>query len=177
MSAPAAVAPLPADVAAVAALPSCRQVSLSLDGEGGAFDGMSHGGALLVVRNTGPDCRLPGLPALAFFDARGRALPIARRAPAGLHPGPAVPPLGVASGAEATAPLRWVSGPVYPHSRCLTPARLVLTLAPGVTQTYAGPIGRACGPSDAPAPLTQPPLRLDPRLIPPPSAPLSAPKR
>lgn len=158
------IAAPPPTPAATAALPACRQVSVGLDGEGGAFDGMSHGGARLVIRNTGPDCRLAGLPRLVFQDARGRPLPVARRAPAGMHPGPVVLPVAVAAEAEATAPLRWVSGEVYDRSRCFSPARLVVTLAPGVTATYAGPIGHMCAPAGEAVALDQPPLRIDPRV-------------
>ncbi len=150
--------------AAVAALPACTEVTVSLDGEGGAFNGMSHGGARLVIRNVGPDCRLPGLPRLVFADAQGRPLPVARRAPAGMHPGSVVLPVAVAAEAEATTPLRWVAGEVYPRSRCFTPVRLTVTLAPGATATYAGPIGRMCAPAGGAVALDQPPLRIDPRV-------------
>jgi hypothetical protein len=61
--------------ALVAALPECKgQLSIGLDREGGAFNGMSQSGALLVVRNVGPiACKTPGLPVLTFQDVAGTA--------------------------------------------------------------------------------------------------------
>jgi hypothetical protein len=149
-------------------LPPCKaeQLSLGFDGENGAFDGMSHSGALLVVRNLGPGaCRLPGLPQLSFKDPAGQALPIARQAPVGMHPGPVVLPVTLVVGAEATAPLRWVSGEVYSPSRCFTPATASLAIgAANLTSPFQG---RICGPAKG-ASFEQPPLRLDPP--PPPNA-------
>lgn len=150
-----------------AAPPACAaEISVGFDGENGAFDGMSHSGVLLVLRNTGTAaCRLPGLPALSFEDAAGKPLAIARQAPPGMHPGPVVVPVGVAAGAEATAPLRWVSGDVYDGGRCLRPARVTVALG-GVASTMAWPAGPLCGPPGKPIPFEQPPVRTDPVLHP-----------
>ncbi len=147
-------------------IPPCKaeQLSLGFDGENGAFDGMSHSGALLVVRNLGPQaCRLPGLPTLSFKDAAGHALPIARQTPVGMHPGPVVLPVILAAGAEATAPLRWVSGEVYSPSRCYSAASASLQLStiPGSGALSSPFQGRICGPAKG-ASFEQPPLRLDP---------------
>ena len=84
-----------------------------------------------MVRNIGPRaCTIGTLPTLRFEDAAGRALPIARAAPAATRPGSA-PTIVIAGGAEATAPLRWVSGDVYGAGACLTPTRLVFGRGPG----------------------------------------------
>jgi hypothetical protein len=164
-------APLPSPI-----LPPCKaeQLSLGFDAEGGAFDGMSHSGALLVVRNLGPAaCRLAGLPTLGFKDKAGQPLPIARQPPVGMHPGPVVLPVALAVGAEATAPLRWTSGEVYSPSRCYTPATATLALDPADpgSAVVSGPVqARICGPARG-ARFDQPPLRLDP---PPPNLPSGA---
>ena len=140
-----------------------EQMSLAFDGEGGAFDAMSHSGALLVLRNLGPQaCVMAGLPILTLRDAQGRTLPVVRVSPAGMHPGPAMRPVGVAAGAELTAPLRWVSGEVFDHSRCVSPASARVSLSDGAV---AGPFrGRLCGPRAGAVTFEQPPLRPDPRL-------------
>lgn len=144
---------------AVAALPPCApsQLSLAFDGQGGAFNGMSHSGALLVIRNMGPKaCRLPALPRLLFKDAKGRPLPIARQSAAGARA------VGVAAGAELTAPLRWVSGEVYDRSRCLTPAYAAVAVGSDWLQIEFTP--RLCGRAGATIAFEQPALRPDPRL-------------
>lgn len=159
---PGGGAPSPA---AVARLPACAaaQLSLAFDGEGGAFDGMSHSGALMVVRNLGPAaCRIEGLPAVSFHDAAGRPLDIVRQVPAGMHPGPVVLPVGIAADAEATAPLRWVSGDVFGGGRCrrVASARVVIVGAP----LGAALSATMCSPAGRPARFEQPVLRIDPAL-------------
>lgn len=159
---PATAAPSPA---AIRALPVCTsaQISPGTDSENGNFNGMSHSGTLLVLRNLGPEpCRLPGLPTLTFLDAAGHPLPIARGAPPGMRPGPVILPVGLAVGAEATAPLRWVSAPVYTHNRCLHVAALRAAW-PGGSATHRVRF-TICGRRADQAGITQPPLRTDPAL-------------
>ena len=146
-------------------LPACRpdQVALGFDAEGGAFDGMSHGGTLLVVRNLGPAaCTLPGLPTLVFKDAAGQPLPIARHVPLGMHPGPVIRPVGLAAGAEATAALRWVSGPAFDRSRCFEVKSVVATIG-GATIGSEMP-AHICGQAGVTATIEQPALKTDPTL-------------
>lgn len=156
----------PARVAPKTSLPECKaQLSLGFDSENGDFDGMSHSGVLLVLRNLGSACRTAGLPVLRFENAAGAPLPIARAAPVGMHPGPVVVPVGLASGAEATAPLRWVSGDVYDGHNCITPARIVVIT--GVNRfAQPWPAGQLCGAAGKPIPFDQPLLRTDPVLKP-----------
>lgn len=80
----------------------------------------------------GPDCTLPALPTIGFRDARGRTLQALRRSPVGIHPGPGMMPVRLAAGHRATAELRWVSGPVYPHSRSIRAATITVMFS-GVT--------------------------------------------
>lgn len=156
-----AMTALAAAPATVPASP-CRAESLALrtDGENGNFNGMSHGGTRLIVRNTGSsDCLLPGLPTVIFLDADGKTLATERKAPAGMHPGPVVLPVRLAPGAEASTPLRWVSGEVYDDSRCVSIARVRVRYgAKALVEGLAS--GRICAPGDAPAAVEQPPLSL-----------------
>jgi Protein of unknown function (DUF4232) len=70
---------------------SASQLSLGLDQEGGYFDGMSHSGTLLVLRNLGPQtCSVPAQPTLAFEDAEHHPLRVSLQAPAGIHPNPVI---------------------------------------------------------------------------------------
>jgi hypothetical protein len=138
------------------ATPRCTaaQLSLSTGGNPGDFNGMSHSGTLLVVRNKGRRaCTLSGLPQLSFRDAWGRAVPIARKVPVGMHPGPVVLPIRLAPGAVANTALRWVSGPVYDNSRCYKVASIALAgrQLPLVVQI--------CGEAGKPAGIDQSSLR------------------
>jgi hypothetical protein len=105
------------------------QLSLAVDGENGNFNGMSHSGTLLVLRNLGPAaCTVAGFPKILFTDAANATLPITRVVPRGMHPGPVVVPVTILPEAELTSSLRWVSGEVYPHSQCFVPAALVVVI-------------------------------------------------
>ncbi|MDE2240805.1 MAG: DUF4232 domain-containing protein, partial [Rhodospirillales bacterium] len=140
-----------------AALPICAQAQLSInfDSENGNFDGMSHSGTLLVLRNLGPaPCQLPALPALIFQNRHGRVLDIAARA-TGNAPAPRL-----AVGAEATAALRWVSSPVYSHSHCLKSAQLSVSW-PGGKLSRPLP-AFICEADGGPASVAQAPLATDP---------------
>jgi hypothetical protein len=101
--------------AQAAGAPACkpRELRLSLDGRDGDFNGMSHGGTALGIRNLGPDCSLPALLPVEFHDARGSKLPVVARNAAGAQRGQ----LRLGAGHRAEMTLRWVSGPVYPKSR------------------------------------------------------------
>jgi hypothetical protein len=117
----------------------CRpsQLRLSLSGRDGAFDGMSHSGIEVSIRNSGPDCKIPVLPRIAFLDVRGRSLPAVRRAPVGMYPEPVMVTLRLPGGHRASTDLRWVSSPIYPHSRSIQAA--VITVSFG-SATMRAPI-------------------------------------
>ncbi len=102
--------------------PMCdaNQLSLATDAENGSFNGMSHSGTLLVLRNLGPStCRIEAFPEVTFNDAKG-PLKITFTVPGRkfMHPGPVMVPAVVAPGAEVTSTLRWVSSPVYDPGVC-----------------------------------------------------------
>ena len=120
-------------LSAPAAVPPCRpsHLRLSVDGRDGDFNGMSHSGTALMIRNLGPDCMLPALPVVSLRDTHGRALPAARRAPVGMHPGPVMLPVRLGAGHQAETDLRWVAGPVFAHNRTVKPASLTVQIGTG----------------------------------------------
>lgn len=113
--------------------PPCRPQQLRIvpDGRDGDFNGMSHSGTALSIRNTGRDCTIAALPRIELRDARNRALPAMRQPPVGMHPGPVMVPVRIAGGHRAVTTLRWVSGPVFPHSRSLRVTRAVVQIGAG----------------------------------------------
>jgi len=139
-------------LAGAPAAPACRpaQLRLSLDGKDGAFNGMSHAGTELSIRNTGRDCTLPALPTIEFRDSRGRVLPATRSAPVGMHPGPVMLPLRLGGGHRATTDLRWVAGPVFSHNRSARAASIVVKIGTGTmrvptTAVLYGETGKSIG--------------------------------
>lgn len=139
--------------------PRCRPADLQLgtDGEQGDFNGMSHGGTWIVVRNRSRRaCSVDALPRLAMQDARGRALPVARNRPVGMHPGPVVLPVRIPAGGAVATGIRWVSGPVYADSRCYDAARATLSIN-GATLPLAL-AAHLCGPAGGTAGFDQPVL-------------------
>ncbi len=154
---------------------SCQanQLSLGTDAENGNFNGMSHSGTLLVLRNISPSvCRLQPFAQLSFQDSEHKAVPITisqqspfegpivngKRLPMG-H-GPVVIPILLASGAEATLTLRWVSGDVYDHGTCVTPTSLLLKIGNTTVQTAFD--GHICGQDAAHVGITATRFGLDP---------------
>ena len=145
--------------------PPCTDTALSvgLDDEGGNFNGMSHGGTLLVLRNIGPTaCQIPKLPSISFQSAAGKDLDIsAQIAPVrGMHPGPVMLPLALAPNAEATSTLRWVSGQVYDHGACISPFQITVTV--GGANLRAPFNANLCGPSLKEIAVTPTWFQLDP---------------
>ena len=139
--------PLP--IALVSRLPACIAdvLLVSTDEEGGNFNGMSHGGTLLILRNRGTTvCRILPLAQASLLDRNGKSLgPFSTRSPhsIGMHPGPVVLPIALAVNAELTATLYWVSGPVFNDNLCLDAATLVLKFGDLTLRTPFG--GRLCG--------------------------------
>lgn len=112
----------------------CEATDLShaTDSENGAFNGMSHSGTLVILRNLSPTaCSVPAIPQLTLIDSSNKPLPATPQLPGArfMHPGPVVLPIPLAPGAELTATLRWVSGPVYTDNLCLDATSLDITVA------------------------------------------------
>ena len=127
--------------------PRCKaeQLSFSTDDENGAFNGMSHSGTLLVLRNVGPDaCELPAIPDLTFSEGTHQ-LEVKREPlmPRFVHPGPVVLPVAVAPGAEVTTTLRWISGEVFADSVCVLTTGLAVEINGKMLHTSLG--GHLCG--------------------------------
>lgn len=152
-------------------------LSLALDPENGTFNGMSHSGTLLVLRNLGPmACTVPALPTLRFEDAHHHPLDVTRKAPVGMHPGPVMLPVVVPPNAELTSRLLWVDGDVFGDSSgsgsSASPEYLRVSLrgpvsAPANSDKNARSLrtafhGTMYGPKGKPPEYTQTPLRRDP---------------
>lgn len=117
---------------------AATDLSLATDAENGNFNGMSHSGTLVVLRNLSPTaCRVPATPQLTFADKSG-PLQAKAQMPGFLRPGmghgPVVLPVIVPAGAEVTSTLRWVSGEVYDKNTCFTSTQLSVTIV-GKLQT------------------------------------------
>lgn len=128
--------------------PACQssQLALSLDAGDGRFDGMSHSGTMLLLRNTATvACTLPAQPQLILTDAHKQTLNIvAQQTPAA-----STSTITLAANGSATSDMRWVSGDVYDGGHCDTPARMLLTLgAQTVATAFAG---RLCGAKGQPS--------------------------
>ena len=151
--------PFLAPPALPAPAPACRaaQLRLSASGGDGAFDGMSHSGVELTVRNLGADCVLPALPTVELRDGRGRPISAVRRPPVGMHPGPVMIPVRLGADRTATADLRWVSGPVYPDSRSVPAAVVVVRVAGARLSTRLDAV--LYGQAGSPVTFEQTPLR------------------
>lgn len=123
--------------AARAELPSvgpCQLADITLrsDDHNGLYDGMSQGGATLVLHNKGAGaCMLPPLPVLHFSDAEHQPVTADRRTVRGMHPGPVVPPAIVPAGGELQILLRWVSSDAYDGGNCIHPTFVSLSLDGG----------------------------------------------
>lgn len=127
---------------------SAAQLSFSLDDEGGNFNGMSHSGTLLVLRNFGSNpCSVLGRPIVGFEDAEHHTLPASLEVPRGMHPGPVILPVVIPPGAEVTSQIRWVSSDAYGANNGISPAFITLTVGEntlrlGFSGHLYGPVGK-----------------------------------
>lgn len=141
-----------------AALPACRpaQLRLSAENADGRFDGMSHSGTELSLRNLGGACLLPALPLVSMLNVRGRLLPAVREREAGRQRGPAMVRLG--AGRRAAIELRWVSGAVFDRNRSVEAATVSVRIGAGAIRA---PLGATLyGPAGAPVGFEQRPARV-----------------
>lgn len=148
------------------AIRMCKATDMSLgtDDENGSFNGMSHSGTLLVLRNLSlTSCRVPQRPQITFVDKDNKPLSVVLDIPGArfMHPGPVLVPVVVAPDAEVTAKLRWVSGEVYDQSICADPAALVVTLEGGTQQTPL--TAHLCGDKAKGVTFGATPLAVDPQ--------------
>ncbi|WP_166669739.1 MliC family protein [Rhodanobacter sp. TND4FH1] len=132
------------------------QLSLRLDGKDGEFNGMSHSGTMLIVRNNGAtSCTIPALPVPRFVDANGQSLEIV--AHAAIPAVPELPPLVLAPGASVESEMRWISGNVYDGGHCESPAQIALPLA--TEKISSAFTGHLCGAAGSASTYTLKPFR------------------
>jgi hypothetical protein len=151
--------PAPGTATSPAASPAActaDRLAFDTDRRDGLFDGMSHSGILLVLRNAGTTpCRLPSLPEAVFLDASHQPLRTVAQPDTARAPRAAT--LLLAPGAAVEAAMRWVSGDVYEHGRCLAPAYLGVVVGGRTLSTAFA--GQVCGPGGQPAAYTVRPFQ------------------
>ena len=125
------------------ALP-CRQDQLSMGvaERDSSSDGAPVAGAVISIRNHGPDCVLPPLPLVTLRAIGGGALSATRSVPRGMHPGPALVPILLTGGHRATFELTWRY--CASEDRCVRVASMTLRFGAVVLNAPVGPtIGRS----------------------------------
>ena len=139
-----------------AAADTCRasQLGFSVDSGDGRFNGMSHSGTMLTVRNSGTAaCTLPAQPQPVLTGADKRPLDIIAQAPNA----PAPSTIQLAPGAAVESEMRWVSGNVYEDGHCESPA--FIDLAIGGEKVSTAFTGHLCGAGGKPSTYTLTPFR------------------
>lgn len=142
---------------------SCKPADLSVhfeDGQG-AFDGMSHSGAWVVLANrSATRCAVPAWPVVQLEDAQGHVLAIGKPAP--LAPNQQPSQRILKPHALWRASMYWVSGNVYDGGQCVSPNRAVLTFPLGDVRVDF-PARTLCGPAQTPLTFEQGQLQPVPR--------------
>ncbi|MGI4756998.1 MAG: DUF4232 domain-containing protein [Janthinobacterium lividum] len=120
-------------------------LSLATDDENGSFNGMSHSGTLLILRNlSSTPCRLPARPEITFRDGtKPLDVKLEIAGAKHMHPGPVLVPVVIVPDAEVTSKLRWISGEVYDDTLCLTPTAVAVRIGKEVQQAAMG--AHICG--------------------------------
>ncbi|WP_156458921.1 MliC family protein [Rhodanobacter sp. Root480] len=130
------------------------QLGFGVDSRNGQFNGMSHSGTMLTVRNTGSAaCTLPAQPQPVLTNADKRPLDIITQPPTA----PAPSPIRLAPGAAVESEMRWVSGNVYEDGHCESPA--LIDLAIGGKKVSTAFTGHLCGAGGKPTTYTLTPFR------------------
>jgi hypothetical protein len=114
---------------------AAKDLTLTFKGRNGEFAGMSHDGALLILRNISKHtCTVDLRPELEFSDATGKPVALEARVPPGMHPGPVLMPLTLKPRAAASGKMMWVMGEVFDNSHCIDTAHASLALAEGTVK-------------------------------------------
>lgn len=109
-----------------------KQLALTLDDGNGDFNGMSHGGSYVLLRNRSRTrCQIPARPDVAFLDANEQPLPASLQATPGMHPGPVLLPVVIPAHASVRASLRWVTGDVFDDTQCIDASSLRIGIGDG----------------------------------------------
>jgi len=135
---------------------SPAQLGLHLDAGNGRFNGMSHAGTMLVLRNTSlATCTIAATPSPKLLDARRHALLVMAQAASSSAARPSR--LVLAPGAGVESDMRWVSGNVYDDGHCESPAFITLAIDTG---TVTAPFeGQLCGAGGKPSTYSITPFR------------------
>lgn len=140
-------------------LATCQtsQLAFSLDPDDGRFNGMSHSGTMLVLRNIGQAaCTIPLQPMPTFTNASRQTLHVT--AQDSFSPQrESAPPIMLAPGTTITSDMRWLSSNVYDHGRCETPAFITLTIDKQMVTGHF--TGHLCGPGSKPPTYTLTPFQ------------------
>lgn len=148
---PQANSPQPSSAQAQPDTCAPSQLVFSLDSGNGRFNGMSHSGTMLVLRNTGTAaCVIPTQPPVTFKDENGQPLEIAAQDSPDSPSASA--PISLASGATVTNDMRWVSSDVYDNGHCDSPAYITLAIGEQVISTAFA--GHLCGTGGKPSTYT-----------------------
>lgn len=138
---------------------AASQLAFSLDSGNGRFNGMSHSGVTLMLRNTGTStCTIRARPLPTFTDAAKQTLDIVAHDPPDSLPAPTA--MVLAPGATFTSGMRWISGNVYEHGHCESPAIIMLRVGNEVVATDFA--GHLCGPRGKPPTYTLTPFHPGP---------------
>jgi membrane-bound inhibitor of C-type lysozyme len=133
------------------------QLAFQLDSGDGRFNGMSHSGTALMVRNIDTlACSVPAQPLPGFANSSRQALNITARPTPGVQPA-STSTITLAPGATISSDLRWVSGDVYDGGGCVSPA--FITLAIGKHTLTTDFTGHVCGPDGQPPEVTVKPFQ------------------
>ena len=133
------------------------QLVVQLDSGDGRFNGMSHSGTALLVRNIGTlACTLPAQPLPGFANSNRQTLNITAQPTPGVQPA-STSTIILAPGATISSDLRWVSGDVYDGGGCVSPA--FVTLAIGKHTLSTNFTGHVCGPAGQPPDVTVRPFQ------------------
>lgn len=123
------------------------QIHLDVDSGNGYFNGMSQSGMFLALKNMSSSaCMLPARPELVFEDAGHHVLQAIVQTSPGMHPGPVILPIRLKQHETVVSQVRWVSGEVYDHSRCIHPTYVALRVGEQLVRKAFH--GQLCGPQE-----------------------------
>ncbi|MPQ72926.1 DUF4232 domain-containing protein [Acetobacter senegalensis] len=144
-----------------------KDLHLTLDAQNGAFNGMSHSGTMVILKNTTAHaCSVPAYPAVELQDSAGRNVSAHRQTESATAWGQ-TDSLSHQDKASVTLPadgtlytaLRWVSGDVYDGSHnCVTAAALQLIWDDGRQSARVPMQAHVCAPAQQSAQFEQTPL-------------------
>lgn len=125
-----------------------RQLSGSVSADDGAFDGTSHTGVRLTIRNVSRTiCSIRQVGDVSVLGTHEAPLPIAIENPpvVGMNPGPVLIPIALAPGASASMVLRWIDAKVIDDGVCIATSAIRLNVRDAAISTPLA--ATMCGPA------------------------------